>query len=144
MKTIRRYSELKKLTTIEERFEYLKLMGVVGKQTWGWDRYFNQRFYYSTEWKRVRDLVIIRDEGCDLGIPGFEVHSKILIHHMNPIWIDDLKNRNLDILDPEYLITTSHRTHQAIHYGDESLLPKPPVVRRPGDTRLWRKEQYGR
>jgi hypothetical protein len=137
---IRQYSDLKRLETIEERFDYLKLHGVVGKKTWGWDRYFNQRFYFSTEWKRVRDFVIVRDNGCDLGVPGFEVRSKILIHHMNPIWIEDLKNGNPDILDPEFLIVTSDRTHQAIHYGDKSLLPQVPIERRPGDTRLWRKK----
>lgn len=137
MKKIRRYSELVKLNTIEERYEYLKLSGTVGKQTWGWDRYFNQRFYFSKEWKRVRDLVIIRDGGCDLGIPGFEIHSKILIHHMNPIWIEDLRSGNPEILDPEFLITTCDRTHQAIHYGDISLLPQVPIERRPGDTKLW-------
>lgn len=137
MKTIKRYSELRKLETIEERFDYLKLNGVVGKQIWGWDRYYNQRFYYSPEWKRVRDVVILRDLGCDLGIEGFEIHSKILIHHMNPIWIDDLKHGNPDILDPEFLITTSDRTHQAIHYGDRSLLPQIPIPRRQGDTKLW-------
>jgi hypothetical protein len=110
---------------------------VVGKQTWNWDRHFNQQFYYSTEWKRVRDIVIIRDLGCDLGIPGFEVRSKILIHHMNPIWIEDLKHGNPDILDPEFLITTSNQTHQAIHYGDRSLLPQVPILRKQGDTKLW-------
>ena len=137
MKRIRKYSDLLDLETIEERFEYLKLMGVVGKQSWGWDRHFNQRFYYSVEWKRVRDAVILRDNGCDLGIPGFEIHDKILIHHMNPIWIDDLKSGNPDILNPEFLITTCDRTHQAIHYGDKSLLPQVPIERRPGDTKLW-------
>lgn len=137
MKRIRSYSRLKELQTIKERFDYLKLSGVVGKQTWGWDRHFNQKFYYSTEWKRIRDFVIVRDEGCDLGIPGFEIHSKILIHHMNPIWIDDLTSGNPDILNPEYLITTSDRTHQAIHYGDESLLPQVPILREKGDTKLW-------
>lgn len=134
---IRCYSDLVQLETIEQRFEYLKLGGKVGKQTWGWDRYFNQRFYQSTEWKRVRDAVIIRDGGCDLGIPGFEVREKILIHHMNPIILEDLQHGNPQILDPEFLITTSDRTHQAIHYGDVSLLPVVPVERRPGDTKLW-------
>jgi hypothetical protein len=137
MKTIRRYSELVKLQTIEERYDYLKLNGVVGKQSWGWDRYFNQRFYRSLEWKSIRNKVILRDEGCDLGVPEFEIHSRILIHHMNPIWVDDLRDGNEDILDPEFLITTCERTHQAIHYGDKSLLPQVPIVRLPGDTRLW-------
>ena len=138
MKRTRSYSELVKFETLEERYEYLKLNGTVGKQTFGWDRYFNQRFYHSPEWKAVRDKVIVRDCGCDLGIEGFEVRSNILIHHMNPIWIEDLKYGNPDILDPEYLITTCDRTHQAIHYGDISLLrTQIPIVRRPGDTKLW-------
>lgn len=142
MKTIRRYSELVKFNTIEGRYEYLRLNGKVGKETFGWDRYYNQRFYHSTEWKRVRDLVIIRDLGCDLGVPGFEISSHILIHHMNPIWIEDIKHGNPDILDPDFLITTCDKTHQAIHYGDISLLPQVPIIRRPGDTRLW-KPKFG-
>lgn len=137
MKKIRRYSELKELKTIEERFDYLKLDGKVGVGSWGWDRYFNQRFYRSPEWKRIRDIVIIRDGGCDLGIPGFEIQDKILIHHINPIWIEDLKSGNSDILDPEFLISTSNSTHQAIHYGDKSLLPQVPILRTRGDTKLW-------
>lgn len=137
MKKIRRYSELKELKTIEERFDYLKLDGKVGIGSWGWDRYFNQRFYRSSEWKRIRDIVIIRDGGCDLGIPGFEIQDKILIHHINPIWIEDLKSGNSDILDPEFLISTSNLTHQAIHYGDKSLLPQVPIQRTRGDTKLW-------
>lgn len=136
MKT-RRYSELKELDTIEARYDYLKLSGIVGERTWGADRYFNQRFYRSIEWKRIRHHVIVRDGGCDLGVPGFEIYGKILIHHMNPIWIEDLKQHNQDILDPEYLISTCERTHQAIHYGDKNLLPQVPIERRPGDTRLW-------
>lgn len=139
MKTIKTYSELAQFNTIEERYEYLKLDDRVGKQSWGWDRYFAQRFYWTPEWKSVRNLVIARDMGCDLGIPGFEIHSYILVHHMNPIWIEDLKKKNQDILNPEFLITTCDRTHKAIHYGSASLLPQVPVVRRPGDTRLWRK-----
>lgn len=135
--TTKMYSELKLLRTIEERYEYLKLDGVVGKKTFGWDRFYNQDFYHSTEWKRIRDYVIVRDNGCDLGIPGFEIRSKILIHHMNPIWIDDLKHGNPDIINPEFLITTSQRTHQAIHYGDISLLPQVPIRRKPGDTKIW-------
>ena len=137
MKTSKKYSELVRLLSMEERYGYLKLNGVVGKQTFGWDRYYNQRFYHSAEWKRVRDYVIVRDKGCDLGIQGFEIHSHLLIHHMNPIWIEDLKNGNPDILNPEFLITTCDRTHQAIHYGDISLLPQVPVERRFRDTTLW-------
>ena len=134
---IRTYSDLKDLKTLEERYRYLKLTGSVGKQTFGWDRYFNQRFYHSLEWRRVRDLVIVRDDGRDLGIRGFEIEGQILIHHMNPIWVDDLRKKNPDILNPEFLICVSPRTHQAIHYGDESLLPQVPVIRHPGDTKLW-------
>ena len=134
---IRTYSDLKDLKTLEERYRYLKLTGSVGKQTFGWDRYFNQRFYHSLEWRRVRDRVIVRDDGRDLGIRGFEIEGQILIHHMNPIWVDDLRKKNPDILNPEFLICVSPRTHQAIHYGDESLLPQVPVIRHPGDTKLW-------
>ena len=137
MKTIRRYSELRRLETIEERYEYLKLSGSVGTQTFGFDRYLNQAFYQSREWKRVRRFVIIRDEGCDLGVPGFEIKSKILIHHMNPILVEDIVTGNLDILNPAFLITTSERTHQAIHYGDKALLPQVPINRHSGDTKLW-------
>lgn len=134
---IRRYSELRHLKTMEERFEYLKLSGRVGLELWGWDRHFNQRFYRSSEWKRIRNLVILRDEGCDLGIRGFEIHENILIHHMNPMVLDDLKNGNPNVLDPEFLITTCKLTHQAIHYGDKTLLPQVPIERKPGDTKLW-------
>lgn len=137
MKGTRSYSDLKELRTLEDRFNYLKLSGQVGKQTFGWDRYFNQRFYHSSEWRRVRHFVIARDEGCDLGVPGFEIGDKILIHHMNPMWIDDLRHQNPEILDPEFLICTSSITHQAIHYGDASMLPIEPIKRQPGDTRLW-------
>jgi len=131
------YSDLLQLPTIEDRYNYLKLSGIVGKQTFGWDRHFNQKFYRSMEWKRIRDRVIVRDNGCDLGIPGYEIRDKILIHHMNPIWIDDLKQGNPDIVNIEYLICTSEKTHQAIHYGDLSLLPQKPIIRKPGDTKLW-------
>lgn len=140
MKMIRNYTELCEFETLNERYNYLKLSGIVGQRTFGWDRHFNQRFYHSVEWRRVRDKVIARDLGCDLGIDGFEIYSKLLIHHMNPIWIDDLRSHNSEILNPEFLITTCDRTHQAIHYGDISLLPQVPIIRRPGDTRLWRKE----
>lgn len=137
MSRIRSYSEVRLFNTIDERYEYLKLMGTVGKRTFGWDRHYNQRFYHSSEWRKIRDQVIIRDDGCDLGIPGFEIGGKILIHHMNPIWIDDLLSHNSVILDPEFLICVSDRTHQAIHYGDRSLLPQVPSPRYPGDTKLW-------
>lgn len=134
---IRTYSELRRLGTLEERFAYLSLRGQVGDRTFGSDRIFNQQFYTSHEWRSVRDVVIVRDNGCDLGVPGFEIHRGLYIHHMNPMTMDDLRHGNPDILDPEYLITVSHQTHNAIHYGDERLLPRQVVERRPGDTKLW-------
>ena len=137
MTMIRRYSELRHIPTFEERFEYLKLNGSVGRETFGFDRYINQRFYTSKEWRDIRHYVIARDLGLDLGAEGYEINSRILIHHMNPIVVDDILHKNDDILDPEFLITTCHNTHNAIHYGDSSLLPKPLVERSRGDTRLW-------
>ena len=134
---IRTHRELTRLKTFEERFEYLKLRGQVGKSTFGYDRYINQAFYRSSEWRRVRNLVIARDEGLDLGVTGYEIFDRPIIHHMNPMGLEDLVSGDDDILNPEYLVCVSHRTHNAIHYGDESLLPKPLVERRPGDTRLW-------
>jgi len=142
MTRIRRYSDLKSLKDLESRYNYLRLLGSVGKDTFGFDRYLNQRFYASVEWKRVRDFVIVRDDGCDLGIPGFEIHDKIIIHHMNPILVEDFQNGNPDILDDEFLICTSHRTHQAIHFGEKSLLPQVPLERKPGDTRLWQRRLH--
>lgn len=134
---IRTYSELSRIDTFEGRFRYLELRGQVGEATFGFDRWINQAFYTSTEWKYARRDAIARDMGCDLGIPGYEIHSKIVVHHMNPMAIDDVYEGNLSILDPEFLITTTHQTHNAIHYGDERLLPRPLVERRPGDTKLW-------
>lgn len=140
MKNIKTYSELSKLLTFEERYEYLKLDGVVGEETFGFDRYLNQRFYQrDIEWKRVRDFVIIRDMGCDLGIEGREIKEKIIVHHMNPITKEDLLNRTDFLLNPEYLICTLKSTHDAIHYGDENLLMKGPVERTKNDTCPWRK-----
>lgn len=138
MKT-RTYSELRRLPTFEERFAYLDLRGQVGEATFGFDRWINQQFYQSREWRDVRAEVIARDEACDLGIPGYEIRGRgiLLVHHMNPVTPEDLKNGATWILDPQYLITTTRRTHNAIHYGDDSLLPRGPVERRPGDTRLW-------
>jgi hypothetical protein len=136
MKT-RRYSELVGLRTFDDRFDYLELRGVVGEQTFGFDRWINQRFYTSREWKQARDVVIIRDEGCDLGIPGYEIRTELLVHHMNPISFRDLDEMADWILDPEYLITTCKRTHNALHYGNRGMLPKPVLQRQPGDTRLW-------
>ena len=133
----RTYSELRHLQTHLERFRYLALHGAVGDATFGFDRYMNQQFYRSHEWRQLRHRVIVRDEGCDLGIEGYEIFDRVVIHHMNPITVEDFKRGNHDILDPEFLITTTHDTHNAIHYGDEKLLPRPFVERRPGDTKLW-------
>ena len=137
---IRTYSELIRLPTFEERFEYLKLGGKVGKDTFGFDRIFNQKFYTSKEWKRVRDFVIIRDNGCDLAHEDHTIYgSKIIIHHMNPISLEDIENNTDILLNPEYLITTIHNTHNAIHYGDANLLPKDPIERTKNDTCPWKK-----
>lgn len=125
------------LPTFLERYQYLKLGGEVGAATFGFDRYLNQRFYRSSEWRSARNEVIIRDSGCDLGILEFPIHADILIHHMNPITLDQLVQKDDDLLNPNFLITTTKMTHNAIHYGDESLLPQPFVERRPGDTKLW-------
>lgn len=135
---IRTYSELIQIPTFEERFRYLQLKGVVGRDTFGFDRYMNQVFYRSQRWKEVRDAVIIRDNGCDLGIPGREIYGKITIHHMNPIRLSDIENESAYLLNPEYLICVTHNTHNAIHYGDENLLVKLPVERRRNDTCPWR------
>lgn len=133
----RTYSELRRFSTFEERFDYLSIRGEVGRATFGFDRWINQQFYRSREWKQVRDHVVVRDNGCDLGISGYEIRSQLLVHHMNPITPEDLERGENWVLDPEFLITTTHRTHNAIHYGDSSQLIKPPVERRPGDTKLW-------
>ncbi len=140
MKIIRSYSELISFSTFKERFEYLRLNGAVGRETFGFDRWMNQEFYRSLIWKQTRDFVITRDLGCDLGIEGHEIprEIKVIIHHMNPLEPADIRERNEIILDPEYLITTIHRTHQAIHYGDERQLLDEPVIRRPNDTCPWR------
>lgn len=137
MSKIRTYSELRRLETFYDRYHYLRLGGMIGLRTFGFDRWVNQRFYKSQEWKHVRDQVIFRDNGCDLGILGYEIHSNLMIHHMNPISLDDIKHGDNSIIDPNFLITTSLRTHNAIHYGDESLLPRGPVERKAGDTTLW-------
>lgn len=131
------YTELQPLDTFVDRFEYLKLPGEIGVQTFGSDRYLNQRFYRSREWKQTRDQVIIRDNGCDLGVPGFEIFGDLLVHHINPIQTHDLKDFNPYVLNPEYLICVSRRTHNAIHFGDIRQLPQLPVARTPGDTKLW-------
>lgn len=137
----RTYSELILLPTAAERFQYLKLNGMVGSSTFGFDRYLNQIFYRSKEWKRVRNDVIIRDNGCDLAMndDDYLIHDEIIVHHMNPISINDLENHSFDILNPEYLVCVSPDTHRAIHYGDESLLRSVTFEeRKPGDTCLWR------
>lgn len=134
---IRSYSELIQLPTFEERFSYLQLNGSVGVDTFGFDRIFNQKFYRSYEWRRIRDHIISRDEGCDLGIEGRDIYDKIIIHHMNPITLQDIEDYTEFLMNPEYLICVSHNTHNAIHYGDENLLIKNPIERRPGDTCLW-------
>ena len=136
---LRTYSELKQLKTFEERYEYLKLDGQVGADTFGFDRYLNQVFYKSPEWRSVRNEVIVRDNGCDLGIEGREIHTKIIVHHMNPISKKDILERSDILLNPEYLITTVKRTHDAIHYGDADTLIKDPIERSANDTCPWRK-----
>jgi len=134
---IRTYSELCRLDTFEDRYEYLKLGGQVGESTFGFDRWINQQFYTSGEWRNVRNHVIVRDEGCDLGIPGYEINGGLVVHHINPMISDDITHGEEWILEPEFLITTTQDTHNAIHYGSRSRLRLPFVPRSPGDTRLW-------
>ena len=138
MTNIRTYSELITLPTFEERYRYLRLGGRVGEETFGFDRYLNQIFYKSVEWRSIRDHVIIRDCGCDLGMPDREIHGRIIVHHMNPIYQEDILRRSKYLLDPEYLICTIKNTHDAIHYGDENLLITVPVERSKNDTCPWR------
>lgn len=135
---IKTYSELIILPTFEERFEYLQLKGTVGQETFGFDRYLNQILYNSKEWKHLRNEIIVRDNGCDLAFEGFEIHGRILIHHINPITIDDVIKRREIVFDPENLICVTHNTHNAIHYGDKSLLITGPVDRRANDTCPWK------
>lgn len=136
----RSYRELLTIPTFEERYEYLRLRGDVGEDTFGFDRYLNQRFYRSAEWKRVRDQVILRDDGCDLAIKDRAIFGRVIIHHMNPVLLGDLLNHIDDIMNPEYLICCSHDTHNAIHYGSSDLLVKSqPIERKPNDTIPWRK-----
>lgn len=136
---VRTYSELSQLSSFEERFRYLQLNGMVGKDTFGFDRFINQDFYRSREWKTVRDFVIVRDGGCDLGVAGHDVYGKIFIHHMNPILPKDIETGSDFLLNPEYLITTTHHTHNAIHFGDEKLLQAAPIERKQHDTCPWKK-----
>lgn len=132
------YSRVVRLNSFEERFEYLKLKGSVGEETFGFDRYLNQMLYRCGEWKLTRDKIIVRDNGCDLGVPGFEIYGKILVHHINPITLDDIKLRRDCVFDPDNLICTSQLTHNAIHYGDEKQLIRTPIERRMNDTCPWR------
>ncbi len=137
--SIRTYSELRKLPTYIERFRYLQLKGSVGRETFGFDRYLNQQFYKSRKWLSSKDHVIIRDNGCDLGVEGYEIFGPITVHHMNVVTMDDIIKERDWIFDPEFLICTRHNTHNAIHYGDENLLTTAPVVRTKNDTCPWRR-----
>ena len=137
MTLIRTYSELKRFDSLVDRFNYLALNGRVGETTFGFDRYMNQMFYTSREWRSMRHKIILRDNGCDLGIEGYEIHKGLYIHHLNPMTVDQIRNGDPGILDPEFLITASFSSHQAIHYGDARLLPRVLIERLPGDTRLW-------
>ena len=130
---------MSKLKSFEERYEYLRIRGSVGEETFGFDRYLNQIFYRSQKWKKIRDFVIVRDNGCDLGIEGREIYERIIIHHMNPITIKDIEHESEFLLDPEFLITTIHNTHNAIHYGDKNLLVQMPVERTKNDMCPWRR-----
>lgn len=136
--TIRTYSELIAFPTFEDRYEYLRLRGQVGKETFGFDRYLNQMFYNTSEWKSLRDHIIIRDKGCDLAVDGREIYGRVLIHHLNPITIKDIVNRSEYLLNPEYLICTTKTTHDAIHYGDKNLLMTEPIARTKYDTCPWK------
>ena len=138
MMSIRTYSELITLPTFEERFRYLQLNGQVGESTFGFDRYMNQVFYRSQKWKSIRDFVIIRDCGCDLGVEGYDIYGKIIIHHMNPLSMRDIETESDFLLNPDFLICTTHNTHNAIHYGDENLLVTAPIERTKNDTCPWR------
>ena len=136
---IRTYSELILLPSFIERYRYLRIAGTVGKETFGFDRYLNQIFYKSDEWLEIRDYVIDRDNGCDLGVDGFDIEGRILIHHMNPISKEDILRRSKFLLDPEYLITTVKNTHDAIHFGNEDLLYTGIVERAPNDMCPWKR-----
>lgn len=135
---IRTYTELSRIPDFYERYRYLRLRGEVGMTTFGWERYLNQALYKTRRWRKARDQVIMRDDGCDLGHPDFQIRDRIIIHHMNPITLKDIEEERDDVFDPEFLICTASMTHNAIHYGDENLLPQLPVERRPGDTCPWR------
>lgn len=136
--SIRTYSELITIPTFEERFEYLQLKGSVGKDTFGYDRYLNQVLYRSPEWKRLRNQIIIRDDGCDLACDGYDIYGKVLIHHLNPITVEDVLARSRKVFDPDNLVCVSHNTHNAIHYSDVDLLVSGPIIRTKNDTCPWR------
>lgn len=136
-RNVRSYREMLQFNTHEDRFEYLKLRSSVGASTFGFDRWINQQFYRSAQWKHIRNAVIARDSGLDLGVPGYEIYDKVIVHHMNPMRPEDIEEGDPGILDPEYLICVAHNTHNAIHFGDKSLLPQPIIERQPGDTKLW-------
>ena len=136
--SIRTYSELITIPTFEERFKYLQLKGSVGKDTFGYDRYLNQVLYRSPEWKRLRNQIIIRDGGCDLACDGYDIYDKVLIHHLNPITVEDVLTRSRKVFDPDNLVCVSHNTHNAIHYGDVDLLVTGPIIRTKNDTCPWR------
>lgn len=138
MNSLRTYSELITIPTFRERYKYLRIGGAVGRETFGYDRYLNQVLYKSYKWRKVRDAVIIRDNGCDLGVDGYEIHGKILVHHMNPITLADIEANEEFLFDPELLICVTHNTHNAIHYGDDSLLITSPIQRSKNDTCPWR------
>ena len=135
---IRTYSELITIPTFEERYNYLKLNGIVGKETFGYDRYLNQLLYRSSDWRSFRDRIIIRDNGCDLACEGFELQSRIIIHHIDPITIEDIINKHPKVFDPENVVSTSHNTHLAIHYGDKNLISIGPINRYKNDTCPWK------
>ena len=138
MTNTKRYSELSTIPTYEERFKYLQLKGAVGNDTFGYDRYLNQILYKSSEWRSFRRDIVLRDNGCDLACEGYEIYGKILIHHINPITVEDILRRDPKVFDPENAISTSLNTHNAVHFGDESLLIMEPIERKPYDTCLWR------
>lgn len=135
---VKTYSELIRLEKYMDRYQYLMLSGRVGQETFGYERFLNQSLYKSYEWRSVRDEVIVRDHGCDLAMEGYEIYGSIIVHHMNPITMDDIQNRNEDIFNPEYLVSTSFSTHNAIHYGDEGLLITEPIIRTKNDTCPWK------
>lgn len=137
MTMTRSYTELSRLTTLEERFDYLQLGGTIGESTFGFDRWMNQQFYRSREWQQARNYVIVRDMGGELGLDDWQIRGNPVVHHLIPLTMDDIENATNNLLDPEFLISCSLRTHNAIHYGDRSLLPQTFVERTPGDTKLW-------